>query len=84
MRSPILDKREVPARPVYSSTELIAPTEEIASCTGWFDARVFQLFRGIREEGLPGGDLGGLSGEAAADEGEEGLDVWDEWGWLGD
>ena len=69
---PVLDVVEVAANAELAVPEFFAPAEEVAPGAGGRDAERRELGRGEREERFPGGDLGGVLGELAADEGEEG------------
>ena len=61
---------------------MVAPPEEVAAGPRGLDAQLAQLSRGEAEERIPGRDFGGVLGELAADEGEEGGGVGDEGRWL--
>lgn len=69
----------VAADAVLAVAELLAPVEEVFPGAGGLDAEFFELVRREREEGFPGGDLGGVGGEPPADSGEEAGVVGNEW-----
>lgn len=81
---PVLDEVEVSADTIDALPESVSPPQQIAACPGWLDAEFSQLGRGKGEEGLPGGDLGGVLGEIATDEFEECGGVRNEWCGLRD
>lgn len=62
----------------FARPKLIPPSQQVATRAGRVDAEILELGRRERKECIPVGNFRSVDGELASDNGEEGLNVWDE------
>ena len=63
---------------VLAPAELVSPSEKVAAGPWWLNSEITELCGGKAEEGFPAWNLRGVRGQVAADQGQEGLRIWDE------